>query len=116
MFISGFTNRITISIPLKLTWSAFTVYKHLSEKREDIKSVNKALISAFSADAFQAYEKIVTCRFLLDDAADVYFADLESLVGRFGGVPEQDCLAGARMEFLTLEGALERTRAVISEE
>lgn len=113
--MSRITNRITISIPLKLTWSAFIVNKHFSEKKEDIKSVNKALISVFNADTFPAYENFVPYRFVLDDVwDDVHIADLESLVERFFcGVPEQDGLASARMESLTLEGPLERTCAVI---
>ena len=131
--LRGLKDSLTTIVPLKLTGSAFAVYKHLSEeKRKNIEEVKKTLIAAFSADAFKAYEQFAARQLRPGEAPDVYLAHLEDLAERFGGVPEKalacafvvglpDAVrwilrAGTRLESLTLEEMLQRTRAVMVED
>lgn len=124
---------LTTVVPLKLTGGAFAVYQHLTDKsKEDIKIVKNALISAFSTDAYIAYEQFIARRLKPGESADVYLADLRNLATLFGGIPEkaltcafvaelpdsvrQLLRASSRIETLVLEEVLARARAVMNED
>ena len=56
--IQGVSDK-TKFLPLFLTGGAFSVYQSLSKiEKEDYNGLKKALLSAFSADEFKAFEKI----------------------------------------------------------
>ena len=83
--LRGVKDGLTTIVPLKLTGSAFAVYKHLSEeKRKDIEEVKKTLIAAFSADAFKAYEQFTARQLRPGEAPDVYERLMSVVLGRFG--------------------------------
>ena len=130
--LRGVTDLETV-ILLKLTDGAFSVYKQLSEeKKKDAEAVKKALISAFSSDMFLAYEQFTSRRLKAGEAVDVYLADLRNLSDLFDGLSEkaltcafvaglpdavrQLLRASARIESLTLEETLARTRAVMKKD
>ena len=130
--LRGVTDLTTV-VPLKLTGGAFAVYQHLTDKsKNDFNTVKSALISAFSTDAYVAYEQFVSRRLKPCESVDVYLADLRNLSSLFGGIPEkaltcafvaglpdsvkQLLRASSRIETLTLEEVLARARAVMTED
>lgn len=124
---------VAMVIPLRLAGGAFAVYLQLSEgERKSAASVKAALLAAFAADPFAAYERFVARRLGPQETPDVYLADLRRLAGLFGGVSERALLcafvagmpdnvrqllrAGARMEELSIGQVLSRARAVLADE
>ena len=130
--LRGVTDLKTV-VPLKLTGGAFAVYQHLSDKnKDDFEAVKTALVSAFSTDAYMAYEQFISRRLTPSESVDVYLADLRNLASLFGGIPQRalTCAfvaglpdstrkllrASSRIETLTLEEVLIRARAVMNED
>ncbi|KRY07334.1 Pol polyprotein, partial [Trichinella patagoniensis] len=120
-------------IPLRLTGGAFAVYLQLNaQERSSIDKVKEALLAAFAADPFVAYDQFVSRRLGPDESPDVFLAELRRLATLFGGVSEkalacafvaglpenvrQLLRAGSRMEDLGLSQILTRARAIITDE
>lgn len=120
-------------IPLRLTGGAFAVYLQLAESdRKSAEKVKTALLAAFAADPYVAYDQFINRRLRAGESPDVYLADLRRLASLFGGLtdkalacafvaglPEeirQLLRAGSRMEALDLDQILTRARAVIKDD
>ncbi|KRX67374.1 hypothetical protein T09_15463 [Trichinella sp. T9] len=94
--------------------------------------MKEALLAAFAADPFVAYDQFVSRRLGPDESPDVFLAELRMLATLFGGVsekalacafvaglPENVCQllrAGSRMEDFGLSQILTRARAIITDE
>ena len=119
-------------IPLRLTGGAFAVYLQLAaHDRADVGAIKRALLAAFAADSFVAFEQFMARKLSDGEMPDVFLADLRRLASLFGGLPEkaltcafvagmpedvrQILRAGSRMEDLTLPQILERSRAVMAD-
>ena len=120
-------------IPLRLTGGAFAVYLQLPESdRKSAEKVKKALLAAFAADPYVAYDQFVSRKLRPGESPDVYMAELRRLATLFGGMndkalacafvsglPEeirQLLRAGSRMEALDLDQILTRARAIIKDD
>ncbi|KFD62362.1 hypothetical protein M514_25485 [Trichuris suis] len=120
-------------IPLRLTDGAFAVYLQLAdEERRSPDKLKDALLGAFSADPYDAYEEFITRKLGAEEAPDVFLAALRRLASCFGGVPEKALAcafvsglpenlrkllkAGARMDDLSLNQIVGRVRAIIKDE
>lgn len=120
-------------VPLRLTGGAFAVYLQLpSEDKENYHAIKEALISAFAADGFMAYEQFMARTLRQGETVDVYLADLRRLAALIGGLPDRALTyafvaglpestrsllrAGCRMETMNLQQTLTRARAVLVEE
>lgn len=120
-------------IPLRLTGGAFAVYLQLAESdRKSTEKVKKALLGAFAADPYVAYNQFVNRRLRTGESPDVYLADLRRLATLFGGMADKALAcafvaglpeevrhllrAGSRMEALDLDQILTRARAVIKDD
>ncbi|KAG0713665.1 hypothetical protein GWK47_015711 [Chionoecetes opilio] len=102
-----------------------------SADKNDFSKIKAALISAFAADKFVAYEQFVTRRLQDGESVDVYLADLRRLAALFGGIPDNGLIcafvaglpssvshilrAGSRLEDLDITQVLSRARAVLVE-
>ena len=119
-------------IPLRLTGGAFSVYQQLDDAcKSDAKKIKEALLTAFAADKFSAYEQFVARRLRPSESVDVYLADLRRLSRLAGGVndavlacafvaglPEavrHSLRAGSRMESLELSQIVARARALMAD-
>ncbi|KRX12120.1 hypothetical protein T07_7195, partial [Trichinella nelsoni] len=77
-------------IPLRLTGGAFAVYLQLNaQERSSIDKVKEALLAAFAADPFVAYDQFVSRKLVPDESPDVFLAELRRLATLFGGVSEK---------------------------
>ncbi|KAG0719538.1 hypothetical protein GWK47_050258 [Chionoecetes opilio] len=129
--LRGITELHTV-VPLRLTAGAFSVYQQLnSADKNDFSKIKAALISAFAADKFVAYEQFVTRRLQDGESVDVYLAELRRLAALFGGIPDNGLIcafvaglpssvshilrAGSRLEDLDITRVLSRARAVLVE-
>lgn len=130
--LRGFTELHTV-VPLRLTGGAFSVYQQLtSSDKEEYTKIKEALILAFAADKFVAYEQFVSRRLRDGESIDVYLADLRRLAELFGGMTDGglSCAfvaglpetarhilrAGSRMESMDINQLLNRARAVLADE
>ncbi|KRY84774.1 hypothetical protein T4D_6902 [Trichinella pseudospiralis] len=111
------------------TLSSSTVHP---EERSSIDKVKEALLAAFAADPFVAYDQFVSRKPGPDESPDVFLAELRSLAALFGGISEkalacafvaglpenvrQLLRAGSRIEDLKLSQILTRARAIITDE
>ncbi len=128
--LRGITELYTI-VPLRLTGGAFSVYQQLGgTDKDNYDTIKAALISAFAADKFVAYEQFVERRLRDGESVDVYLADLRRLAALFGGIPDTglSCAflaglpeaarhilrAGSRMESMNINQLLNRARAVLA--
>ncbi|KRX74583.1 hypothetical protein T4E_5889, partial [Trichinella pseudospiralis] len=69
-------------IPLRLTGGAFTTLSSSTvhpEERSSIDKVKEALLAAFAADPFVAYDQFVLRKPGPDESPDVFLAELRSL-------------------------------------
>ena len=120
-------------IPLRLTGGAFNVYQQLSaEEKRDPCRIKDALLTAFAADKFTAYDQFISRRLRIGESVDVYLSELKRLALLFGGIPEtglicafvaglpdsvrQTLRAGTRIESLTLTEVLGRARALLADD
>lgn len=72
-------------VPLFLSGSAFAVYQQLAEDvKKDYAKLKAALSTAFSSNAFMAYEELQGRALADGESVDVYLADLRRLVGLVG--------------------------------
>ncbi|KRZ96901.1 hypothetical protein T08_14245 [Trichinella sp. T8] len=94
--------------------------------------MKEALLAAFAADPFVAYDQFVSRKLGPDESPDVFLAELRRLATLFGGVSEkalacafvaglpenvrQLLRAGSRMEDFGLSQILTRARAIITDE
>lgn len=70
-------------IPLHLTGREFVVYQQLTkDEKSDAALIKEALITAFAADSFMAYEKFDVCVLCPGETIDVYGRYME-VVGPF---------------------------------
>ncbi|KRZ11570.1 hypothetical protein T4B_2566 [Trichinella pseudospiralis] len=116
-------------IPLRMTGGAFALYLQLNaQDRSSIDKVKEALLAAFPADPFVAYDQFVSRKL----GPNEFLAELRRLATLFGGVSEkalacafvadlpenvrQLLRAGSRMEDLGLSQILTRVRAIITDE
>ncbi|KAK4307617.1 hypothetical protein Pmani_020637 [Petrolisthes manimaculis] len=130
--LRGITELHTV-VPLRLTGGAFAVYQQLSSPdKEKYAKIKAALISAFAADKFVAYEQFVNRRLREGESVDVYLADLRRLAELFGGMTDLglSCAfvaglpesarrilrAGSRLENMDISQLLNRTQAVLVDE
>lgn len=121
------TTELHTVVPLRLTGGAFAVYQQLSSPdKEKYEKIKVALVSAFAADKFVAYEQFVARRLREGESVDVYLANLLRLAELFGGMtdsglscafvaglpesPRDILRAGSRLELLN------RARAVLADE
>uniref|UniRef100_A0A5S6QA85 CCHC-type domain-containing protein n=1 Tax=Trichuris muris TaxID=70415 RepID=A0A5S6QA85_TRIMR len=120
-------------IPLRLRGGALAVFLQLpdEEKRSSVR-LTKALLTAFAADPYDAYEEFITRKLSADEAPDVFLTVLRRLASCFGGVSEKALAcaflsglpenlrrllkAGARMNNLSLDQIVGRVRAIIKDE
>ena len=74
--------------PLGLRGGALAIYRQLSvEQKADEEQIKQALITAYTTDAYNAYDQFVTRQFCPDETVDKYF--LARLVGKLrrgGGI------------------------------
>ncbi|KRY06917.1 Pol polyprotein, partial [Trichinella patagoniensis] len=120
-------------IPLRLTGGAFAVYLQLNaQERSNIDKVKEALLAAFAADPFVAYDQFISRKLGPDESPDVFLAELRRLATLFGGVSEkalacafvaglpenvrQQLRARSRKGYLGLSQILTRARAIITDE
>lgn len=120
-------------IPLRLTGGAFAVYQQLSpDDKKDFGKIKQALLTAFAADSFSAYEQFIARRLQPGETVDVFLAELRKLATPLGGLPDKvlSCAfvaglpdavrqllrASCRMDTLTTEQLLARARAIMLEE
>lgn len=118
-------------VPLFLEGSAFAVYNELSESsKKSFELIKKALIEAFSLNAFQAYEQL-TKRVWCDESVDVYLADLRKLarladvssdtllkrafIVGLPSVVSRELRAVSKIESLSLSSIVERARSLMAE-
>ncbi|KRZ26608.1 hypothetical protein T4B_10054 [Trichinella pseudospiralis] len=102
-------------IPLRLTGGAFAVYLQLnSQERSSIDKFKEALLAAFPADPFVAYDQFVSRKLGPDESPDVFLAELRRLATLFGGISEK-ALACAFVAGLP-ENILTRARVIITDE
>lgn len=130
--LRGITNLYAV-VPLRLIGGAFSVYQQLSDSdKKDYTKIMDALISAFAADKFMAYEQFTARRLREGESVDVYLAELRRLAGLFGGIPDSglSCAflaglpeaarhvlrAGSRMESMDIKDLLDRARAVLADD
>ncbi|KRZ50123.1 hypothetical protein T02_1604 [Trichinella nativa] len=96
-------------IPLRLTGGAFAAYLQLNaQERSSIDKVKEALLAAFAADTFVAYDQFVSRKLIPDESPDVFLAELRRLATLFGGVSEKP-LACAFVAGLPENGPGERS-------
>ena len=86
-------------VPLRLTGGAFAVYQQLSQSdKRDFSKLKEALLLAFDADSFAAYEQFSTRRLRPGETVDVFIAGLRKLALLFGGLPNKTlCVRGRRL-------------------
>lgn len=120
-------------LPLYLTGGAFAVYLGIpEEKKTSYEAVKKVLRSAFSPDAFQAYEEYASRRLNSGESVDVYFADLTRLAAAVdndaisqqwlkckfvAGLPDVvkiQLRAGCVLSDMTTEKVVEKARLLIA--
>ena len=82
-------DKLEAFLPLFLSGPAFAVYSQLEEEtQKDYGSLKAALISAFCASPFAAYEQLKERRLQPSESPDVYLADIKRLIMLTGsGVP-----------------------------
>lgn len=120
-------------IPLRLSGGAFAVYLQLGEEEKKKKEkIKEALLAAFAADPYAAYEQFVSRKLTPGESPDVFLAELRRLSSLFGGMSEKGLAcafvsglpesvrqllrAGSRMEALDIGQLLTRARAVIRDD
>ena len=119
--------------PLRLRGGALAVYRQLSaEQKADAEQIKQALITTYATDAFNAYDQFVTRQLCPDETVDKFFAELRWLAWLVGGpLPERWLThafvsgllqhirhllcASSRMEMMSAEQLLTRTRAVMTD-
>ena len=128
--LRGITELHTV-VPLRLTGGAFAVYQQLTTaNKEEYVKIKEALLAAFAADKFIAYEQFIARKLQDGEPVDVYLADLRRLAELFGGISDSalSCAfvaglpeasrhilrAGSRMESLDINQLLQRARAVLA--
>lgn len=122
---------LTSFIPLFLTGGAFSVYQGLEKDvRSDYVKVKQALLSAFSADGFCAYDEFTHRHLRPNETVDVFLADLRRLAmlidpsmsdrilkcAFVSGLPEGVRLqmrAACSLETMTLAELVERSRMLL---
>ena len=119
-------------LPMRLTGGAYAVYKQLPpEKRSKLADIKKALIAAFSANQFTAYDQFTERKMRPGECPDVYLANLRAMAELFGGVSDKTLVCafvkglpdgvkqalrtGACMENIKIEAALTKARAVLAD-
>ena len=64
-------------LPLRLRGGALAIYRQLSaEQKADAEQIKQALITAYAADAFNAYDQFVTRQLHPGEMVDEFFAEL----------------------------------------
>ena len=119
-------------LPLRLQGGAFAVYRQLSaEQKADAEQIKQALITAYAADAFNAYDQFVTRKLRPGETVDEFFAELLRLARLVGG-PLPECWltctfvsglpqhikhlrTSSRIETMSAEQLLTRARAVMTD-
>ena len=118
---------------LRLRGGALAIYRQLSaEQKAGAEQIKQALITADATDAFNAYDQFVTRQLRPDETVDEFFAELRRLAQLVGG-PLPECwltcpfvsgllqhvrhllCASSRMETISAEQLLTRTRAVMTD-
>ena len=67
-------------LPLRLRGGALAIYRQLSaEQKADAEQIKQALITAYAADAFNAYDQFVTRQLSPGETVDESFAELQRL-------------------------------------
>ena len=127
--LKGVENQENV-IPLRLTGGAFSVYQQLDDDcKKDAKKIKEALITAFAADKFSAFEQLVNRRLRSNESVDVYLAELRRLSRLAGGMNDtvlacafvagmpddmrHSLRSGSRVESLELSQILARARALM---
>jgi len=60
-------------LPLFLTGRGFSVYQTIVEEdKNDYEKVRKVLLQAFAVNSLQAYERLMSRKFGIDEHVDVY--------------------------------------------
>ena len=78
--LQGITEPVKV-IPLLLEGSAFAVYQQMAAtEKTKLNSVKDALMTAFSIDAFEAYENLKVRSWIEGESVDVYAAELKKLL------------------------------------
>ena len=120
-------------VPLRLTGGAFAVYQQLSQSdKRDFSKLKEALLLAFGADSFAAYEQFSTRRLRPGETVDVFIAGLRKLALLFGGLPDKALIcafvaglpdaarqalrASSRMEALAIDEVVTRARAIMADD
>ena len=120
-------------VPLRLTGGAFAVYQQLSQSdKRDFSKLKEALLLAFGADSFAAYEQFSTRRLRPGETVDVFIAGLRKLALLFGGLPDKALIcafvaglpdaarqalrASSRMEALAIDEVVARARAIMADD
>ena len=77
-------------LPLRLRGGALAIYRQLSaEHTADEEQIKQALITVYTADAFNAYDQFVTRQLRPGGTVDEFFAELWRLAQLVGGpLPE----------------------------
>ena len=125
-------DRMEPTPPLRLPGFALAVYRQLSqEQKMDLEEIMRALMTAYSMDAFNAFDEFTAQRPRQNETVDEFLADLHHLTRLVGEpLPERwmicACVSGlpqhvrqllwpsSRMETLTLEQLLTWARAVMT--
>ena len=120
-------------LPLRLRGRALSVYQWLtSDQKEDLQQVKQALLVAFAPDPFVASDTFVSRRLRSEETVDKYLGDLQDLtrlieentsdrwlscafVSGLPGPVRRQLHGSSRMEHMTLEQILARTRALMTE-
>ena len=117
-----------LTIPLRLMGGAFAVFHQLKEEdKMDFDRIKAALFTAFAADGFMAFDQFAERWIYLGESVDVYLAELQRLLGLFGGISNQSLAcafvrglpdrvksllrASTRMDGLSIDQLLARARA-----
>lgn len=118
---------------MRLTGDAYAVVDRLSDSDQtNIDKVCDALEKAFGPDPFLSYERFVSRKLHPGESVDVFLADLEKLATSCGienvltkkcafiaGLPKRVrhfLRSNAKLDSLSLESVLERTRTVLADE
>lgn len=125
-------DKLETFLPLFLEGPAFSVYKQLGEStKKTYTELKDALLKAFGASSFHAYEQLMNRRLMDGETVDVFLADLVRLTTLIGlekaeplircafvlGLPsEVACHVRSVMavETLTMAALVERTRSIMT--
>ena len=119
-------------LPLRLRGGALAIYRQLSaEQKANAEQINQVLITAYAANAFNAYDQFVTQKLRPGEMVDRFFAALQQLARLVGeplperwltcafisGLPQNVkhlLRASSRMETMSAEQLLTRAKAVMT--